>query len=163
MLVCGCGRWMHTEGVDERMDEAGREAWLVRSECLGCGLKVGLEGPPHAVVSLVDRIMWTDDAKYVLDRRLPHIQALYTEEIEEYVRSLEQRVVTLTVLEQARLGGAVSWEPEAERRLHNVPAPVRAMAKVELERTAAERGQASVTATLMDEVRARYFGLSGKE
>ena len=37
-------------------------------------------------------------------------------------------------------GERIEWEPEAERRLNNVPAPVRAMAKIELERTAADRG-----------------------
>jgi hypothetical protein len=34
------------------------------------------------------------------------------------------------------------------------------MARIELERTAMERGQAEVTVALMDEVKARYFGRS---
>ena len=63
-------------------------------------------------------------------------------------------------MNQARQGGQVDWEPEAERRLENVPAPVRAMARIELERTAAERGVSRVTVSLMDEVKARYFGMA---
>jgi hypothetical protein len=56
----------------------------------------------------------------------------------------------------------VVWDAEAERRLANVPAPVRAMARVELERTAAERGELRVTVALMEEVKARYFGMGQK-
>jgi hypothetical protein len=46
--------------------------------------------------------------------------------------------------------------------LDNVPAPVRAMARVELERTAAERGQARITVALMEEVKAKYFGMAAQ-
>ncbi|OGX03866.1 MAG: hypothetical protein A3K11_10460 [Nitrospirae bacterium RIFCSPLOWO2_12_FULL_63_8] len=63
---------------------------------------------------------------------------------------------------QARNGGTVAWDHDAEQRLDNVPGPVRAMAKVELERTALERGQARVTIALMEEVKAKYFGMAAK-
>jgi hypothetical protein len=36
------------------------------------------------------------------------------------------------------------------------------MAKVELERTALERGQPRVTVALMEEVKAKYFGMAAK-
>ena len=161
MLLCGCGRWMHTEGVDERLDESGAQTWLVRTECHGCGLRVGLEASPDQVGALVDRLMWTDEAHHVLDRLPPYIEPLLRHEVEDYARSKGQQVVTFALLAQARHGGAVVWEPEAERRLENIPSPVRAMARVELERTAAEKGQSEVTVSLMEEVKAKYFGLSG--
>jgi hypothetical protein len=59
-------------------------------------------------------------------------------------------------------GERIEWESEAERRLNNVPAPVRTMARIELERTAAERGIGRVTVALMEEVKAKYFGLASK-
>jgi hypothetical protein len=37
------------------------------------------------------------------------------------------------------------------------------MARLELERTAAERGQACVTVALMEEVKARYFGMAASK
>ena len=40
--------------------------------------------------------------------------------------------------------------------------PVRAMAKIELERTAADRGAGRITVALMEEVKAKYFGLGAK-
>lgn len=165
MLVCDCGRWMHTEGVDECPGGADPTPplWLVRSECLGCGLSVGCEAPAAEVIGLVDRLLWTDDAAHALSRKPPHVAALVKQDVEGYARSKGQRVVTLAVMAQARQGGEVGWEPEAEQRLVNVPAPVRAMARMELERTAIERGLARVTVSLMEEVKARYFGMAASK
>ena len=163
MLVCGCGRWMHTQGLEERIEEDGSESWSVRSECLGCGLKVGLEGPPGKAIALVDRLMWTDDALHTLDRMPPYVAPLYKRDVEEFARSKSQRVVTVALLAQAQQGETVVWDAEAEQRLENVPAPVRAMARVELERTAVERGLSRVTVSLMEEVKARFFGMAASK
>ncbi len=159
MLTCGCGRWMHTEGVEERMEHRP-PTWLVRFECCGCQSLFGMEAPADEAAKLVDRLMWTDEARHVLDRMPPYVAPLVRQEAEDYARSKGQRVISFTLLAQARNGGTVAWDPEAERRLDNVPGPVRAMAKVELERTALERGQARVTVALMEEVKAKYFGMA---
>ncbi len=162
MFVCGCGRWMHTDGVEERVDQDGADQWLVRTACLGCGFRLGGEAPPDQAAALVDRLIWTDDARHVLDR-MPHYAApLCKTEVEGYARSKDQRVVSRELLARARNRVAVTWDPEAEQRLHNVPASIRGLAKVELERTAAEKGLACVTVSLMEEVKARYFGLAEK-
>ncbi len=161
MLTCGCGRWMHTEGIEERMDGLA-PAWFVRFECGGCHSKFGTEAPPDKAMKLVDRLMWTDEARHIVDRLPPYVAPLIRQDAEDYARSKEQRVITFTLLAQARNGGTVAWDPEAERRLDNVPGPVRAMAKVELERTALERGQSKVTIALMDEVKTKYFGMAAK-
>lgn len=157
MLVCGrCDRWMHAEGVDE---EDGT-AWLVRLECRGCGLRVGAAGTAQEVAPLVDRLMWSDEAAHRLERMPPYLAVLVREQAEDHARATGRRVVTSSLLEEAGRGGlVVEWEPEAERRLERVPGPVRAMARVELERTAAERGASRVTVALMEEVKARYFGM----
>jgi hypothetical protein len=36
------------------------------------------------------------------------------------------------------------------------------MARIELERTAADRGLSRVTASLMEEIKAKYFGMTAK-
>lgn len=161
MLTCGCGRWMHTEGIEERMDGAA-PAWFVRFECCGCQSLFGMEAPVNEAGKLVDRLMWTDEARHVLDRMPPYVAPLVRHDAEDYARAKGERVITFTLLAQARNGGTVDWEPEAQRRLDNVPGPVRAMAKVELERTALERGQPRVTVALMEEVKAKYFGMAAK-
>jgi hypothetical protein len=40
---------------------------------------------------------------------------------------------------------------------------VRAMARIELERTAADRGDTRITVALMEEVKARYFGMASSK
>jgi hypothetical protein len=122
-----------------------------------------MEAPPEEAAKLVDRLMWTDEARHVLDRMPPYVAPLVRQEAEDYARSKGQRVISFALLTQARGGGTVTWDLEAERRLDNVPGPVRAMAKVELERTALERGQARVTVALMEEVKAKYFGMAAQK
>jgi hypothetical protein len=153
---------MHTEGIEERM-ERRPPTWLVRFECCGCHSLFGLEAPADEAATWVDRLMWTDEARHVLDRMPPYVAPLVRHDVEDYARSKGQKVITFAVLAQARHGGAVAWDPEAERRLENVPGPVRAMAKVELERTALERGEARVTVALMEEVKAKYFGMAASK
>ena len=160
MLICGCGRWMHTEGIQERVSQDGAAEWFIRSECRGCGFKVGVDVPVGETNGLVDRLIWTDDALHRLERMPPYVISLYRGEIDEDARRREERVVTYDTLLRPRTGEQIEWDAEAERRLVNVPAPVRTMAKIELERTAAERGASRVTVELMEEVKARYFGMA---
>ena len=140
MLTCGCGRWMHTEGIEERSYDDGTPQWFIRTECCGCGLKVGTDVPAGQPGGLVDRVMWTDDAIHRLDRMPPYLALLVRGEVEQDVGVRGERVITYDTLLRPRTGERIEWEPEAERRLDKVPAPVRAMARIELERTAAESG-----------------------
>lgn len=159
MLTCGCGRWMHTEGIQERTTDGGAALWFIRSECRGCGLKVGVDVPAGQASGLVDRVVWTDDALHRLERMAPYLAPLFRDEVEQDVRACGERVITYDALLRPRTGERIEWDTEAERRLDNVPAPVRAMARIELERTAADRGATRITVALMEEVKARYFGM----
>lgn len=163
MLTCGCGRWMHTEGIEERGGETGTAFWFIRSECRGCGLKVGVDVPEGQTRDLVDRLLWTDEALHRLDRMPPYVAGLVREEVEQDLRRQGQRVVTYETLLRPRTGERIEWDPEAERRLDRVPAPVRAMARVELERTAADRGLSRITVSLMEEIKAKYFGMAASK
>ncbi len=154
---------MHTEGIEERAHEGGALQWFVRSECRGCGLKVGVDVPAGQSSGLVDRLMWTDEALHRLERMPPYVAPLYRNDVEEQARSRGERVITYEVLLRPSTGERIEWEPEAERRLDRVPAPVRAMAKIELERTAAERGSNRITVALMEEIKAKYFGMASSK
>ena len=154
---------MHTEGIEERAYDDGALQWFIRSECCGCGLKVGIDVPAGQTQGLVDRVIWTDDALHRLERLPPYVAPLFREEVEQDVRARGERVVAYNTLFRPRTGERIVWEPEAERRLDNVPAPVRAMAKIELERTAAERGETRITVALMEEVKAKYFGMAASK
>jgi hypothetical protein len=153
---------MHTEGIEERGGETGALQWFIRSECRGCGMKVGVDVPEGQTHGLVDRVLWTDEALHRLDRMPPYVAVLVREEVEEDLRRQGQRVVTYETLLRSRAGERIDWDPEAERRLERVPAAVRAMARIELERTAADRGLSRITASLMEEIKTKYFGMAAK-
>jgi hypothetical protein len=108
-------------------------------------------------------MMWTDEAIHRLDRMPPYLAPLVRDEVEQDMRVRGERVVTYDILLRPRTGERIEWEPEAERRLERVPAPVRAMARVELERTVADRGETRITVALMEEVKARYFGMASSK
>jgi hypothetical protein len=108
-------------------------------------------------------MMWTDDAIHRLDRLPPYLAPLVRGEVEQDMRVRGERVVTYDILLRPRTGDRIEWEPEAERRLDRVPAPVRAMARIELERTVADRSGTRITVALMEEVKARYFGMSAQK
>lgn len=154
---------MHTEGIEERAYDDGTLQWFIRSECRGCGLKVGVDVPAGRENGLVDRVMWTDEALHRLERMPPYLAPLFRDEVEQDVRARGERVITYDTLLRPRTGARMEWEAEAERRLDNVPAPVRAMARIELERTAADRGASRITVALMEEVKARYFGMGASK
>src|SRR5574338_1333465 len=114
MLTCGCGRWMHTDGIEERVDESGSPQWFIRSECKGCGLKVGIDVPEGKTHGLVDRLMWTDEALHRLDRLPPYVAALVQRDVEQDVRQRGFQVVTYDALLRPRGENRIEWEPEAE-------------------------------------------------
>jgi Proto-chlorophyllide reductase 57 kD subunit len=153
---------MHTEGIEERGYEDGSPQWFIRSECRGCGLKVGVDVQAGHTTGLVDRLIWTDDALHRVERMPPYMVPFYRDEVEGQAKILGERVITYETLLRPRTGERIEWELEAERRLERVPAPVRAMARVELERTAADRGTTRVTVALMEEIKAKYFGMGAK-
>lgn len=142
------------------MNADGAPQWFIRSECRGCGLTVGVDVQEGQADGLVDRLLWTDDALHRLDRMPPYVAVLVREDVEQDIRRQGQRVVTLDTLLRPRTGERLEWDVEAEGRLERVPAPVRAMARIELERTAADRGLSRVTVALMEEVKAKYFGMA---
>ncbi len=118
--------------------------------------------PAGQINGLVDRLMWTDEALHRLERMPPYLAPLYRGDVEDKARGRGERVITYETLLRSSTGEQIEWEPDAEQRLERVPAPVRAMAKIELERTAAERGAARITVGLMEEIKAKYFGMGAK-
>ncbi len=144
-----------TSGVDE----VDTTTYFARFACDSCGVRVGGEGDRKEIASLMKQPYWTDEALHVIDRLPPYIAPLYRDDVESYAKTTSNNLVTFDFLGEAKNQGTVSWSPETLQRLERVPPGIRTMARVELERTALERGMTEVTAALMDEIKARYFGL----
>lgn len=155
MLQCRCGGTFHPLDVEEE----SAVSCLARLRCEGCRWDLGIEGDPQALTAILKEVVWTWDALDELSRLPPYLSPMVREHVEQSVRSRGGRVVTFDLYHLTRGGEAVYWDPEAERRLERIPAAVRSMARIELERTASERGDTAVTVGLMEEVKARYFGM----
>ena len=158
-MQCGCGhQWQWTE-----VEEPDDATCLAKGECAVCRVHFGVQGTAKEIAPLLGRTMWTDEAGHLLERLPPYVAPLVREEVEEYAQTKGAKVITLALVLESKNRGAVFWGPEAERRLERVPAAVQAMARIELERTALDRGMTEVTVGLMEEVKARYFGMGAAQ
>lgn len=156
MMRCACGSDFRCEVIEEW--EEARVFLCYR--CERCGFRVGIETDPRKGGALFDRPAWTDEARHRLDRLPPYVEPLVRRDVEDYAGRNGLTVISTGVMMEAGTQGMVSWHPDAKQRLSRVPGPVRAMARVELERTAQDRGLPEVTVELMEEIKARYFGMA---
>jgi len=157
-MICACGSPVGVSRIEE-WDEG--QTFLVY-RCSGCGFAFGVETDNQGASPLFDNPVWTDEALHCLERMPPYVEPLIRQEVESYAAQKDIKVISTNVIPEARNQGAIGWHPDAERRLSRVPAPVRAMARVELERTALDRGMSEVTVDLMEEIKTRYFGMAAK-
>ena len=156
MIRCSCGESLALRTIEECEEQLP----FVRYECHACQYQLGVEGDVQEISRLFSKIEWTDEAQHALDRLPPYVEQLVCCEVEAYAEETHVRLVTRSFMVEAQNRGNVVWNPDAERRLSKVPAPVRAMARVELERTALDRGLPEVSVALMEEIKARYFGMA---
>ena len=156
MMVCDCGQTLMLQEVIEREEAECFATW----SCVSCSLRIGAEGEESDLSPILTGRIWTDEALYHLDRMPPYIEMLVRQDVETYAGETSQNLITRAFMIQAQNQGTVEWDPDAEERMEKVPSPVRAMARIELERTALDRGLPSVTVELMEELKARYFGMA---
>ncbi len=127
----------------------------VSATCPRCGNSV------RVLTDSAPRIEWSAEAQERMERIPPFIRPMLKEEVEAYARENGYRVVTPEILEASRNRSKMEWTPEAEMRMENVPAPIRAMARLEIERMAAQKGYSKVTEEIMDEAKQRFLGTRG--
>ena len=157
ILSCCCGAPMKAEALEE----VSPMLYHLRLACTVCANWVRVSGRPEDAERLVGSTLWSDEASHEIDRLPPYIAPLVKQETESYAEKEGRCVITLTVLRESRNRGKVSWTSIAEGRLEKVPASIRSMAKVEIERMAIDRGLAEVTENLMDEAKAKFLGMRG--
>ena len=68
--------------------------------------------------------------------------------VEAFARKHGYKTITLQVMDDSKNDSTngMTWTPEAEQRLENIPDFIRPMARKEIERVAKERGMATITA-----------------
>lgn len=107
----------------------------------------------------VSEFTWTPDAKEKLDRLPSFVKPMVQGSVEAYARKHGYKNITLQVMDDSKNDSpnGLSWTPDAERRLENIPDFIRPMARREIERIAKERGAAAITAEVMDEAKEKFM------
>lgn len=101
---------------------------------------------------------WSPDAKEKLERLPAFVQPMVRSSVEAYARKHNYTTITLQVMDDSKNdSNGITWAPDAEQRLENIPDFIRPMARREVERIAKERGLATVTAQVMDEAKDKFM------
>jgi hypothetical protein len=157
-VQCCCGAVMEARALEEESPLS----FHLRLACTACANWVTVSGRLEEVTPFVHGVLWSNEARHELERLHPYIEPLVRQEVEAHAAQEKRSVITTALVQEARLRGKVSWTSAAKDRLANIPAPIRSMAKVEIERMALEQGLSEVTEALMDDAKAKFLGMRGK-
>ena len=103
-------------------------------------------------------LQWSPDAQERLGKLPSFVQPMVKGSVETYARKNGYATVTLQVMDDSKnSSNGLSWSPEAEQRLRNIPDFIQPMARKEIERLAQERGATTVSAELMDEAKEKFM------
>jgi hypothetical protein len=120
--------------------------------------QMGLTSGSQAGASVASDFTWTADAKEKLERLPSFVKPMVQSSIEAYARKNGYTTITLQVMDDSKNdSNGVSWTPDAEKRLENIPDFIRPMARREIERLAKERGATTITAQVMDEAKEKFM------
>ena len=116
-------------------------------------------GKPGDAGTMTSEFTWSPDAKEKLDRLPSFVKPMVQSSVEAFARKQGYRTITLQVMDDSKSDSSngMTWTPEAEKRLENIPDFIRPMARKEVERVAKERGMATITAQVMDDVKDKFM------
>jgi len=116
-------------------------------------------GKPDHAGAVTSDFAWSPDAKEKLDRLPSFVKPMVQSSVEAFARKQGYQTITLQVMDDSKndSSNGVAWTPEAEKRLENIPDFIRPMARKEVERVAKERGMATITAQIMDDVKEKFL------
>jgi hypothetical protein len=140
---------------------AGKEGEKSSSGCPFSAMvaEMGLTSSGKPQNGGVSDLNWTQDAKEKLERLPSFVKPMVQGSVEAYARKHGYKSITLQVMDDSKNDSpnGLTWTPDAERRLENIPDFIRPMARREIERIAKERGAASITAEVMDEAKEKFM------
>ncbi|MGH7183698.1 MAG: PCP reductase family protein [Nitrospiraceae bacterium] len=116
-------------------------------------------GKPGDAGTMKSDFTWSADAKEKLDRLPSFVKPMVQSSVEAFARKQGYQTITLQVMDDSKSesSNGMAWTPEAEKRLENIPDFIRPMARKEVERVAKERGMATITAQVMDDVKEKFL------
>jgi hypothetical protein len=116
-------------------------------------------GKPSDAGAATTEFAWSADAKEKLDRLPSFVKPMVQSSVEAFARKQGYQTITLQVMDDSKSesSNGMTWTPEAEKRLENIPDFIRPMARKEVERVAKERGMATITAQVMDDAKDKFM------
>lgn len=116
-------------------------------------------GKPANGGAAISEFTWSADAKEKLDHLPSFVKPMVQSSVEAFARKQGYQTITLQVMDDSKSESSkgMTWTPEAEKRLENIPDFIRPMARKEVERVAKERGMATITAQVMDDVKDKFM------
>ena len=117
------------------------------------------DGRPGNTGAATTEFAWSADAKEKLDRLPSFVKPMVQSSVEAFARKQGYQTITLQVMDDSKSesSNGITWTPEAEKRLENIPDFIRPMARKEVERVAKERGMATITAQVMDDAKDKFM------
>jgi Proto-chlorophyllide reductase 57 kD subunit len=102
---------------------------------------------------------WSADAKEKLDRLPSFVKPMVQSSVEAFARKQGYESITLQVMDDSKSDSSngITWTPEAEKRLENIPDFIRPMARKEVERVAKDRGMVTITVQVMDDAKDKFM------
>jgi len=87
------------------------------------------------------------------------VKPMVQSSVEAFARKQGYQTITLQVMDDSKSDSSngITWTPEAEKRLENIPDFIRPMARKEVERVAKDRGMVTITAQVMDDVKDKFM------
>jgi hypothetical protein len=116
-------------------------------------------GKPGDAGTTASEFIWSPDAKEKLDRLPSFVKPMVQGSVEAFARKQGYKTITLQVMDDSKgeSSNGITWTSDAEKRLENIPDFIRPMARKEVERVAKERGMATITAQVMDDVKDKFM------
>ena len=116
-------------------------------------------GKPGDAGTMTSEFAWSADAKEKLERLPSFVKPMVQSSVEAFARKQGYQTITLQVMDDSKgeSSNGMIWTSDAEKRLENIPDFIRPMARKEVERLAKERGMATITAQIMDDVKEKFM------
>jgi len=105
---------------------------------------------------------WSAEAVDRLAKVPEFVRPTVKMEVEAYARESGATFITQAMMEKYKsASGALTWSPDASKRLDNIPFFIRPMARKEIERMAREQGRSEVTVEMMDHAKTAFAKFMG--
>jgi hypothetical protein len=116
-------------------------------------------GKPGSGGAATSEFTWSVDAREKLDRLPSFVKPMVQSSVEAFARKQGYQTITLQVMDDSKndSSNGMTWTPEAEKRLENIPDFIRPMARKEVERVAKDRGMVTITAQVMDDAKDKFM------